>query len=88
MILRNLSKDLIFKPLVETIILPDLSGSTDVYLALLESILSQQLSVKVSDIIFQRFLNLFENKYPHPINLIEIETEKLLSVGLSYQKAG
>lgn len=86
--IQHLSKDLIFKPLVETIILPDLSGSTDVYLSLLESILSQQLSVKVSDIIFKRFLNLFEDKYPHPLNLIEMDAEKLRSVGLSYQKAG
>ena len=84
----HLSKDQLLKPIIESITLPALTGSTDTYFALLESIVSQQLSVKVADVIFGRFINLFENKYPEPALLLAIDNETLRSVGLSYQKAG
>ena len=49
--------------------------------------MSQQLSVKVADIIFARFLDLFPNRYPTAKTLITIEDDVLRSVGLSYRKA-
>ncbi|MFN0049615.1 MAG: DNA-3-methyladenine glycosylase family protein [Cytophagales bacterium] len=63
-------------------------ASTDIYFALLDSIVSQQLSVKAADTIFKRFLSLFPNQYPSAKLLIEMPTEQLRSVGLSFQKAG
>lgn len=58
----------------------------DVYLALMESIVSQQISVKAADSIFERFLNLFDDKYPHARRMVEISTDELRSAGLSFQK--
>jgi len=59
----------------------------DIYHFLLESIVSQQLSVKVADIIFNRVLDLFEDRYPNPKKLILMEDDILRKAGLSYRKA-
>ncbi|WP_262923958.1 DNA-3-methyladenine glycosylase family protein [Spirosoma liriopis] len=58
----------------------------DVYLALLESIVSQQISVKAADAIFTRFRLLFSDGYPHARDLLLKTTEELRSAGLSGQK--
>ncbi len=59
----------------------------DIYHFLLESIVSQQLSVKVAAIIFARFLDLFTERYPNPRELILMDDEILRNAGLSYRKA-
>jgi DNA-3-methyladenine glycosylase II len=56
--------------------------SGGVYLDLLESIVSQQLSVKASDTIFRRFLLLFENGYPDPLVLSSMTPEQLRPAGV------
>ncbi len=71
----------------EQIDLPALAQNQDVYYALLESIVSQQLSVKAADTIFKRFLTLFADNYPKPEALKALEIEVLRDVGLSRQKA-
>jgi len=81
------ANDTTLQAISEQITLPALGQSQDVYLALLESIVSQQLSVKAADTIFKRFLTLFENAYPNPLLLQEMSLESLRSVGLSRQKA-
>jgi len=86
--IAHLQKEATIKPLLEQIIMPDFTPSGRIYYDLLESIVSQQLSVKVADVIFKRFLNLFPDNYPHPNLVIAIEFDKLRSVGLSGQKAG
>ncbi len=58
----------------------------DVYLALLESIVSQQISVKAADAIFTRFRALFPDKYPLANALLLKTTDELRSAGLSFQK--
>lgn len=73
--------------LVETIHIPDFSPSGKVYYDLLESIVSQQLSVKAASTIFNRFCALFSDNYPHPALLSAIEIQLLRSAGLSSQKA-
>jgi DNA-3-methyladenine glycosylase II len=60
----------------------------DVYLALLESIVSQQISVKAADTIFARFRDLFPNQYPDAELLLAKTEEELRSAGLSFQKIG
>ena len=47
--------DLIMTRLVESIVAPVASTRDDLYLALIESVISQQLSVKVADVIYNRF---------------------------------
>lgn len=58
----------------------------DVYLALLESIVSQQISTKAADAIFTRFRALFPDNYPHADALLRKTTDELRSAGLSGQK--
>lgn len=58
----------------------------DVYLALLESIVSQQISVKAADAIFTRFRALFPANYPEVNALLLKTTDELRSAGLSFQK--
>ncbi len=60
----------------------------DVYLALLESIVSQQISVKAADTIFARFRDLFPDQYPEAEALLAKTEEELRSAGLSFQKIG
>ena len=60
--------------------------SVDVYKSLLASIVSQQLSTKVADIIWQRFTDLFISRYPHPNILLEMPHEEVRKVGLSNNK--
>ena len=73
--------------LIESVHVPDFTPSGKVYYDLLDSIVSQQLSVKVATTIFNRFCTLFPDKYPAPDLLAGIEIERLRSVGLSGQKA-
>src|SRR3977135_1946465 len=63
-----------------------LSKRRDVYLYLCFSILSQQLSTKVADVIRKRFLNLYPAK-PSPAQILETSHETLRSIGLSGAKA-
>lgn len=58
----------------------------DVYLALLESIVSQQISVKAADAIFGRFRALFSGAYPHADALLLKTADELRGAGLSFQK--
>lgn len=86
--LAHLQQESTIRPLLEKIDMPDFTPSGRIYYDLLESIVSQQLSVKVADVIFKRFLSLFPDNYPHPEHVIAIEFDQLRSVGLSGQKAG
>lgn len=61
--------------------------SIDIYLDLLNSIASQQLSVKVVRTIWQRFLDLFPDQYPHADQLVVLEHQQLRAVGFSNSKA-
>jgi len=89
---KALSKDPILLQLIESIdpksnMTASTTKTTDIYFSLLDSIVSQQLSVKAADTIFKRFLNVFPNQYPAPDLVIAAPTEQLRSVGLSFQKA-
>ena len=86
--IAHLQQEATIRPLIANITMPDFTPSGRIYYDLLESIVSQQLSVKVADVIFKRFLSLFPDNYPHPNHVIAIELERLRSVGLSGQKAG
>jgi DNA-3-methyladenine glycosylase II len=60
----------------------------DIYISLLSSIISQQLSTKVARVIKTRFYNLFPENYPLPALVLAQPDEVLRSVGLSFQKLG
>ena len=61
------------------------------YLVLMKSIVSQQISVKAADAIFRRFRMLFSETtdaegYPSPAQLLQKTTDELRAAGLSFQK--
>jgi DNA-3-methyladenine glycosylase II len=62
-----------------------LSKRRDIHLHLCNSILGQQLSVKVASTIRQRFLNLYPGK-PSPEEILATPPETLRSIGLSGAK--
>ena len=59
----------------------------DIYHSLLSSIVSQQLSVKVVKIIWNRFTDLFVEGYPDAESLLSKEHDLLRKIGLSNNKA-
>jgi len=71
----------------ESIELPTLVKTNDIYLDLLEVIISQQLTGSVAKTIFNRFLDLFENRYPRAETLREFDEKMLRNAGLSNAKA-
>lgn len=59
------------------------------YQELVDSIISQQLSVKAAATILKRFIELFpERSFPTPEDILLKTAEELRSVGLSKQKVG
>lgn len=85
-IINHLRQDRVLEPLISKSTYPESHPNDDVYLYLLESIISQQVSYKVAQIIYGRFLDLFDDRYPNPIDVIKCHEEQLRSVGLSRQK--
>jgi DNA-3-methyladenine glycosylase II len=67
---------------------PSIVPNQNYYQALVESIISQQLSVKAANTILNRFMALFPGDvFPTPRDILEKDIEVLRSVGLSRQKA-
>jgi DNA-3-methyladenine glycosylase II len=60
---------------------------TDYYWELVDSIISQQLSVKAARTIEQRFLALFGDKVPSAEQLLDTSIDELRAVGMSRAKA-
>lgn len=84
---QHLSQDKHLSKIITAIEIPEYQPGRDVYYNLLESIVSQQLSVKVADVIFSRFLKLFPDEKPLPELVVAHPHELLRAVGLSNQKA-
>lgn len=59
----------------------------NVCLRLCASIMSQQLSTRVAEVIFKRFLSLFDTTDPTPEQILDVPYETLRSIGLSHAKA-
>lgn len=60
---------------------------TNYYWELVDSIISQQLSVKAARTIEQRFLALFDGKVPSAERLLHTSVDELRAVGMSRPKA-
>lgn len=86
-ILTHLSKDPRLNSVIGSTELYEWGIAGDVYSDLLGSIISQQISVKAAANIQDRFLQLFEDGYPHVEQVLAFGEEDLRSVGLSRQKA-
>ena len=79
-------KDPILAQVIKSVGVLPRTHNADYFIALTESIVSQQLSVKVADVIFARFVSLFPNKKITPEKVLEIDTEVMRGVGMSYAK--
>ena len=87
-IYKHLSKDKKLKVALDKIKELDAPRSSgDVYYDLVRTIAFQQLSGKAATTIFNRFLELFEDVYPHPTQVLNFEIADLRGVGFSRQKS-
>jgi DNA-3-methyladenine glycosylase II len=79
--------DPILAPIIKQAGLATISPHRNYYWALVDSIISQQLSVKAASTIEGRFQALFTSEIPEPTAILEKSIEELRSVGLSNAKA-
>ena len=84
--LLHLSKDKRFKKLLEKHTPFTLKKRKNICIYLCASIMSQQLSTKVADVIYQRFLNLYDGKEPSAEQILDTPLPTLRSIGLSNAK--
>ena len=70
---------------LDLVIKPELD--IDIYVSLLNSIVSQQISIKVVRIIWRRFTDIFPGGYPDANQLLLTDHSLLRKVGLSKSKA-
>jgi len=66
---------------------PEFLPHTNYYHELVDSIISQQLSVKAARTIEGRFKDLFGGNFPSPEQILEKDVEELRAVGMSRPKA-
>ncbi len=83
---EHLSKDRKLKKLVTNIQPQQLRKRKNICTYLCASIMSQQLSTKVADVIYSRFIALFDGKEPAPQQIADMPFEKLRAIGLSNAK--
>lgn len=81
----HLSQDPVMKELINQYDLVELSGTADLYMSLLESIISQQLLVKAADTIFKRITSIL-GETVDPQILLDTPDETLRGAGASFSK--
>lgn len=64
----------------------ELELQKNIPLRLMRSIMGQQLNTKVAQVIYNRFIALYNNKEPKPQQVIDTSNEVLRSIGLSNAK--
>lgn len=80
--------DSVLAPVIKRAGLPTFTPHKNYYQELVESIVSQQLSVKAAATILKRFVDLFPGDgFPAPDQILSKDIEELRAVGLSRQKA-
>lgn len=83
----HLSNDPIFKKILEDAAPRELKKNTNLTLFLYTSIINQQLSTKVGDVIFKRFLSIYEGNEPTSQQVLDTPLDALTAIGLSKSKA-
>ncbi len=84
--MEHLSKDKKLAPLLSTVEPYILKKRKNVCLRLCASIMSQQLSTKVADVIFRRFMELYGGEEPGPQQIADTPFDTLRAIGLSNAK--
>lgn len=83
--IAHLSKDKKLKNIIASP-LHELPVAKNIALKLIGSIMSQQLSVKVAEVIYSRFLQLYGGKEPTAQKILDTPHETLRAIGLSNAK--
>lgn len=83
---EHLSKDKKLKKLIDSAEPHRLKRRKNICTYLCASIMSQQLSTKVADVIYKRFIDLYNGKEPTPKQILDTPFEKLRGIGLSNAK--
>ena len=81
------ANDPVMKRLIADYPRPGFEKHTDYYRELVDSIISQQLSVKAARAIEGRFKDLFGGRFPEPPEILTKSEDELRAIGLSYAKA-
>jgi DNA-3-methyladenine glycosylase II len=84
---RVIKQDPVLKEVIRKTGILETGKRHDLYMALLHSIASQQLSAKAGDTIFGRFLDLFPGRKPLPELVVKCGIAQLRACGLSNSKA-
>jgi len=84
--IAHLSKDRKFRKLIEEQGEKIIRKKKNIPLRLCASIMSQQLSVKVAEVIYRRFLELYGKAEPTPAQIVDTPHEVLRGIGLSNAK--
>ena len=84
--IAHLSKDKKFKKLIGQQKPHKLKKRKHIHIHLCGSIMSQQLSTKVAEVIHKRFLNLYDTATPTPAQILATPFEILRGIGLSNAK--
>jgi len=85
--IEHLSKDKKLLPLIVALGPLTLRKRKNLCLRLCASIMSQQLSTRVAEVIFKRFLELYGDEEPTPQQIINTPFDELRAIGLSNAKA-
>lgn len=84
--IAHLSKDKKLKKLLDSAEPHKLKKRKNICNYLCASIMSQQLSTKVADVIYKRFIALYGGKEPKPQQILDTPFEQLRGIGLSNAK--
>jgi len=84
--LEILNKDSKMQKLIKNYGLPDFEPKNNYFQSLMRSIVFQQLSGKVANIIYQRLINLLPNNKIIPREVLILTNENMRQIGLSLQK--
>jgi len=79
--------DPVLAPIIKQAGLAKIAPHDNYYWELVDSIISQQLSVKAAATIEKRFIDLFGGKIPQPEQILDKSIEELRTAGLSQAKA-
>lgn len=85
--INHLAHDPVIASLIKQLPKPaDIAADRDPFIELVESIVSQQLSVKVAAIITERLYNLLPDRQMTPQNILNLDQEAVRACGISYAK--
>jgi DNA-3-methyladenine glycosylase II len=78
--------DAVLGKIVDVVVLSEWRKNGNYFVDLVESIVSQQLSVKAADTIWKRFLGLFPDERVDPETVVSLPEQRIRDAGISWQK--